>query len=344
MKRLNHPGQAEPLTEMASVSLAEPSSSHVGEMAPEQDNGFHHMTLFYRGDEGFLQGTVPFLNDGLAAEEPILVAVASARIELLKQALGARAAGIRFLDMRVLGHNPARMIPAWRRFLEDHPCDGRSVRGIGESIWPGRTKAELTECQRHESLLNVAFDRGRAWRLLCPYDLDGLDDTTIEAARSSHPFIAHESGSRASDAYVRADMGPGPFHGTLPPAKAPVAQVAFTCDQLAGLRQLLSEWASGFRLDLERTQRLVLAVNELASNSVRHAGGRGTLRMWKEEQTLLVEVRDAGHISEPLIGRMRPTPEQPNGRGVWLVHHLCDLVQIRSNDAGTVVRLHTHLP
>jgi hypothetical protein len=28
------------------------------------------------------------------------------------------------------------------------------------------------------------------------------------------------------------------------------------------------------------------------------------------------------------------------GRGLWLTNQLCDLVQIRSGDAGTVVRAH----
>jgi len=79
--------------------------------------------------------------------------------------------------MRVLERNPARIIPAWRRFLDRQGGDRRSVRGIGEPIWSGREEQELTECQRHESLLNVAFDHGQAWRLLCPYDLE-LSRTT----------------------------------------------------------------------------------------------------------------------------------------------------------------------
>jgi anti-sigma regulatory factor (Ser/Thr protein kinase) len=343
-RRPRDPVHGEQLTDIAGISLADPPLSRVGDMSFEADSRFHHATLFYSGDHGFLRGTLPFISEGLAAEEPILVAVASARIELLREALGREAEFVRFVDMRVLGHNPARIIPAWHQFLEDHPSDGGSVRGIGEPIWPGRSPAELTECHRHESLLNVAFDQGRAWRLLCPYDLDGLDEATIEAARRSHPFIAQESGSRASDAYLHADMGPGPFHGSLPPPRAPAAQLVFGGDQLAGLRELLSGWASDFQLGAERTQYLVLAANELASNSVRHGGGGGTLRIWKEEQTLLVEVHDRGHISEPLIGRERPAPEQPNGRGMWLAHQLCDLVQIRSDDAGNVVRLHMHLP
>ena len=54
----------------------------------------------------------------------------------------------------------------------------------------------------------------------------------------------------------------------------------------------------------------------------------------------MLEVRDAGHIREPLVGRRRPTPEQQSGRGLWLVNRLCDLVQIRSSHEGTVVRVH----
>ncbi len=128
----------------------------------------------------------------MTAEEPILVAVANARIKSLKGALGEEAKHVHFADMHVLGSNPARIIPAWRRFLAEHSPDERPVRGIGEPIWAGRSDAELTECQRHESLLNVAFDGGQAWKLLCPYDLEALDDQVIDEARRSHPFVAHE--------------------------------------------------------------------------------------------------------------------------------------------------------
>jgi hypothetical protein len=41
-----------------------------------------------------------------------------------------------------------------------------------------------------------------------------------------------------------------------------------------------------------------------------------------------------------LVGRPPPAASPPNARGLWLVHHLCDLVQLRSSAAGTVVRLH----
>ena len=47
----------------------------------------------------------------------------------------------------------------------------------------------------------------------------------------------------------------------------------------------------------------------------------------------------AGRLEDPLVGRARPTPTQDHGRGLWLVHQLCDLVQLRSGEAGTVARV-----
>src|SRR5262249_25008135 len=133
---------------------------------------FHHETLFYAGEDGFLTGAMPFINDALASDEPILVAVHRAKTVLLREALGGDAPRVHFIDMQLIGRNPARMIPVWRELLQTHARDRRPVRAIGEAVWAGRSQAELTECRRHESLLNLAFDGGHPWSLLCPYDLN----------------------------------------------------------------------------------------------------------------------------------------------------------------------------
>jgi anti-sigma regulatory factor (Ser/Thr protein kinase) len=84
----------------------------------------------------------------------------------------------------------------------------------------------------------------------------------------------------------------------------------------------------------------VLAVHEIAANSIRHGGGRGTLRVWRDGGSLVCEIRDRGHIRDPLVGRTRPLPNATGGRGLWIANQICDLVQIRSTAAGTVVRVH----
>ena len=83
--------------------------------------------------------------------------VGTEKIAALRDELGDRATEVRFADMLDVGANPARIIPAWRAFVDEHGGEGRPVRGIGEPIWAGRSADEMTECERHEALLNLAF-------------------------------------------------------------------------------------------------------------------------------------------------------------------------------------------
>jgi anti-sigma regulatory factor (Ser/Thr protein kinase) len=120
-------------------------------------------------------------------------------------------------------------------------------------------------------------------------------------------------------------------------------EMRFGARELGSVRRLVSSYAEGCSLGEARMRNLVLAVNELATNSVRHGGGTGTLRMWREVDALVCEVEDAGHIADPLAGRVPPTPDQPSGRGLWVVNRLADLVEMRSGPNGTVVRVHMRL-
>ncbi|HJZ61519.1 MAG TPA: MEDS domain-containing protein, partial [Miltoncostaeaceae bacterium] len=125
--------------------------------------GFAHEALFYGSPEGFLRGTLPFIREGLAADEPVLVAVSAQRIRLLSGVLGPDADRVAFADMAHLGRNPAAIIAAWRDFVDRDVAARGAGRGIGEPIWPGRAKDEIVEAQHHESLLNLAFGDGPPW-------------------------------------------------------------------------------------------------------------------------------------------------------------------------------------
>ena len=89
----------------------------------------------------------------------------------------------------------------------------------------------------------------------------------------------------------------------------------------------------------ERSDDFALAVNEVLCNSLQHAQEDGVLRLWQEPDGLVCEVSDSGHISEPLIGREEPTIGQIGGHGMWLVNLVCDLVQVRSTEQGSTVRM-----
>jgi anti-sigma regulatory factor (Ser/Thr protein kinase) len=301
---------------------------------------FRHEALFYAGRDDFVRRTAAFLRDGVEAEEPALVVVDAAKIELLREELGDAASGVRFADMAEVGANPARIIPAWREFVTRSAPTGRRLRGIGEPIWPERTGAELAECVRHESLLNVAFAGSPSWWLVCPYDTEALEPAVLEEARRTHPFVRENGVGRESDDYYGLQTIAAPFAEPLPEPPASALELDFGDGPLEALRWLVGRAAAEAKLDALRAADFVLAVHELATNTVRHGGGRGTLRLWREPDALICEVSDAGRLDQPLAGRERPLAGQPGGRGLWLVNQLSDLAQIRCFEAGSVVRLH----
>ena len=301
---------------------------------------FRHEALLYAGRDDFVRQTASFLRDGVAAEEPALVVVDAVKIDLLRQELDGAADQVYFADMAAVGVNPARIIPAWREFVSRHAPSGRRLRGIGEPIWPERSAAELTECRRHESLLNLAFAGSPSWWLVCPYDTEALDPAVLEEARRTHPFVLEDGAARESADYYGLDAIAEPFAEPLPEPRGPTDDLAFEAGPLDALRRFVARHAADAGLGGTRASDLVLAVHELATNSLRHGGGRGTLRIWREPDALVCEVSDGGRIDAPLVGRERPVGGRTDGRGLWLANQLCDLVQIRCFPTESVVRLH----
>jgi len=129
----------------------------------------------------------------------------------------------------------------------------------------------------------------------------------------------------------------------LPRPRGDVWEIPFAPDDLFELRQLVSSWASREALAPLRTEELVLAVHEIATNSVRHGGGVGMLRLWRTSETLVCEVQDAGYIRDPAGARSRPGGEAHESRGLWIADQICDLVEIASSPQGSQVRVHKRL-
>lgn len=303
---------------------------------------FRHEGLFYRGTAEFLTATSEFIRDGLAAGEAVMVVVSAPKIDALRRELGRRASDVAFADMAAVGGNPACIIAAWQDFVERNRYGDRRLRGIGEPIGPDRTEAELAECHRHESLLNLAFAQAPAWWLLCPYDMDALDPAVVHEARRTHPFLASDGVRFPSADFHGAGISPW-FDEPLPTPPVDVQELAFDMDtSLWGLRRSVRERADAAGLWPDQVDDVVLAVTELVTNSLRHGGGRGVCLMWEHAGTMVCEVQDHGRVVDALVGRRRPAYDGETGRGLWLVNQLCDLVQLRSFPTGTVVRVHVY--
>jgi anti-sigma regulatory factor (Ser/Thr protein kinase) len=302
---------------------------------------FAHEAAIYDGLEGFLDIVVPFVREGVGRGEPTMVAVPGDRLGPLRSALGDTADLVTFAEMEVIGRNPGRIIPAWADFLDG---GRRPMRGVGEPVWADRSADELEECQRHEHLLNVAFADAGPFTLLCPYDAATLPAGVVDAVAHAHPVVTHGGvrGSSPSCASL-AEMA-GPHRHALPPPPPDVTPFPFSSLDVHEVRLRVEKVAHEADLSASAVESLVLSAHEIATNSIRHGGGRGTLQVWRTERSVVVQIDDGGHLTDPLAGRRRPTLTGTGGRGLWMAHQLTDLLQIRDTTAGTTVRLHQHLP
>jgi len=306
--------------------------------------GFRHEAVFYSGDDGFVREIAPFVADAVDTGEPVLVVVGAERIAALRDELGSDAARVQFADMAEVGSNPARIIPAWKRFVDQQREDAGPLRGVGEPIWSTRSPDELAECHVHESLLNVAFGAADRLWLRCPYDLASLDAPTIDTARRNHPIVRAQGVSRPRGASP-ADRDWGSLAGpALPAPEGPVESLRFDAASLATVRRFALQHSAELHLEGDRAELLALSAHEAASNSVRHGGGDGTVRIWPDHGDVVCEIHDSGSITQPLVGRVRPDVDHEGGRGLWIVNQLCDLSQVRSSPAGTTVRMRMRGP
>jgi anti-sigma regulatory factor (Ser/Thr protein kinase) len=297
-----------------------------------------HEAFLYAGEREFHAGALPFIRDGIEAGEPVLVVLRADKAERLRARLDGDADEVYWAEPRqASGHRPERFIPGWNRYLHRRP--GGQVRGLGERGRLPTNTAELIDVQRYESLLDLAFAGSRSFSLLCPYDTDVVDPTTIDRARESHQVTLH----RGTRSQVHGNPPPDDYGAHPLPDSADVLQLfMFDAGQLSQVRRIVDGYAARLGLGGSRTYDYVLAVDEVAANSIRHGGGTGILRVWRKGGCLTSEIRDRGVIdSHPTATDERPPTDQKSGRGLWLVHQLCDLVQTRSTPSeGTLTRLH----
>ena len=113
--------------------------------------------------------------------------------------------------------------------------------------------------------------------------------------------------------------------------------------KLSEVRSLAERHARKAGLPDNRVTDFVIAVSEVAANTVRHARTQGSMEIWSDDTELVCEIRDGGTITDPAPGRHRPPPGAIGGHGLWLVHQVCDRVDIHSDEHGTTVRLHMSL-
>lgn len=308
-------------------------------LAPPDDATFHHPGLLYDNVDDYLRATTGFVRTAVAAGDGVLVAVPGKNLTLLRDGLTDCADHVVFADMAVEGLNPGRIIPAvLLNFAATH--SGRRVSIIGEPIWPDRTEIEYPACVAHEALINTVF-AGHDATILCPYDTTGLDQDRLLDAWRTHPTMIIAGRSRPSPWYTDPLHTANQFNQPLPAVPPHAATLPYaTVRDLSRVRRFVADHAQRAGLSQSRVDDVVVAVNELAENTILHTTTAGTVTIWTEAGYLACQVDDQGHIADPLAGRIPPAANVEGGRGLLLANQLCDLVRVYTRADGTSIRLH----
>jgi anti-sigma regulatory factor (Ser/Thr protein kinase) len=296
-----------------------------------------HAALLYRNQAERRAQILSFVRTGLETGEPLLVAMPDGETALPGGQLDGVAGELAYADMADVGRNPARIIPALQAFVDRHA--GGRVRALLEPVWPDRSPAEIREAIRHEALVNLALAGSQA-TVLCLYDVTRLAPFVIADAQRTHPRYLLDG--RQSDAAWQAPWQVPPEADLpLPPPPASAEALAYDTD-LVPLRRLVESHARWAALSAHRVADLVLAVSEIAANTLGHTRSGGVLHVWHDQAEILCQTDDRGWITDPLAGRVRHGPEG-RGHGLYVVNHVCDLVEVRTGEAGTTVRMHMRL-
>jgi anti-sigma regulatory factor (Ser/Thr protein kinase) len=298
-------------------------------------DALRHMALFYRGLAEYRASVAALIEAALLRREPVLLAVPDHAVPDLASGSGM----VTLADIRQLGRNPARIIPALRSFAD--AFRGQPVRVVSEFIWPGRSPAEMCEGARNESLVDRAL-AGLAATVVCPYNALDLPEPVLSDAASTHRWTLAAGSIVPSATYGGPEALPAICRKELSSPPADAKTIEYLSD-LRPLRALVASESQHAGLAASRATDLTIAASEVAANTLRHTAAGGVARAWHVDGEMLCEISDSGYIADPLAGLRRPSLEEPGGQGLWLVNQVCDLVELRSSVTGTTVRLHMRI-
>lgn len=303
-----------------------------------------HETLLYGSDDEFVQGLTPFLGDAIADGHPAVVVTATANSALLRDALGADADRVSFIDAASWYTQPARTIARYRALIDDHLAAGaRALRVVGEVVF-GSTERDHRAWVRYESMLNTVFG-GDPVHILCPYDERRLPHGLIAAAARTHRIVRRQSSASRSPDYRTPEQLLGELHELPtdpPPNRARLVGLHIDDADLPSVREAIREAGARAGVQGPRLEQLVLAANEIVTNALVHGAPPVSVQVWSDGQRLVCQVADKGPgVHDPLAGYRPPAlDEGPEGQmGLWIARQLCDELELLAGGSGLTVRM-----
>jgi anti-sigma regulatory factor (Ser/Thr protein kinase) len=297
---------------------------------------FRHAAAIYASDDEFLAEVLPFVEEGLAAGDPVIVTLNTAQQDLLASVIG-NPEGVSVLAAGEHYAHPLSALRANRALFEGHLQAGAArVRLVGEvprddpGTWRGWARYEAL-CNHHLIDLPVSA--------LCTYDTRDTPDDVLADVRRLHLLLTDPDGrQRSSPDYVEPETFLHDWsHAAVDPLEAGAPEVVLADPQPADGRHAVARLAAHAGI---APDGLVTAVSEAVTNAHLHGRPPVTLRAWSSPGRVVVTVTDAGAgPSDPFIGLLPPDLDSTHGRGLWIAHHFCTFLAISASENGCVVRM-----
>jgi len=116
-----------------------------------------------------------------------------------------------------------------------------------------------------------------------------------------------------------------------------------SAEDLATVRAFVSEYAAGWGLKPDRVDLLALAISELVTNTLQHAGGGGRVHVWLNDGHVVCDVVDEAPAGSVRLGHTMPAVDDIRGRGLAIVERVCDAVEVLPPTDGAGVRVRMSL-
>jgi CheY-like chemotaxis protein len=187
------------------ISKSELSADAIRDFLADRNHGHgcRHEALVYSSSDDLAAGAAPFLRQGLARGEEVLVVLREAGRSVVEEALGEDANGIEFADAVTWYQSPGHAFQEYNRYLGDRLERGASrVRVVAEVIWPqGSATADVAGWKRYEAGISAAMASVPV-SFICTYDTQELPTAIIADARRTHPVLRTATGARPSAHYM----------------------------------------------------------------------------------------------------------------------------------------------
>jgi anti-sigma regulatory factor (Ser/Thr protein kinase) len=305
--------------------------------------GHFHEAGFYGSDAEFRALIVPFVEEGIAAGEPVIIGYDGPKNALVRSWL-TDPSPVTFVADNSVYATPARAIANYRRLFELHAAAGAGqIRVTGVPPHPGNG-GSFDGWDRYEAAVNTVWDDLPVWGL-CLYDTATAPAAVLDAAERTHPHIVAPSGThRLNDRFQEASV-----FKALPSAPDPLEQTRPTAELIdtppAEARRALTQIGEG-RVAAPILEDLLIGVTEAVSNALLHGRGSVTVRIWATSDRIVINVHDqGGGPADPLAGLVLAPSSIPDaGLGLWLIHQLDIDVALNHVHDGFTVRLRSGTP